>query len=398
MSLIKAIHGRKNKFSIGDAIRRVARMNVRIRCAVEPSVAGCTPKPPQWGRSMDDYYELIAKAVKSLDLSTETTRRAIYDLARSAMLAKLRSLTPALSESDIRREQVALDEAISRAEAEASLLSPRRPESQPWPIRQDVDQRQLETSEASDLDVAALNLPPRKWAKLAALTVMTLLVLATAGLEGPGIIASLRGGPEGIAESAASDRNEPFGSSNPANPLVLQRAALYEEDQGDPAGKQYSGTVVWRTDSVSPSPGLTPHIASRADLEIPERHISARWSLRSDDDDALPASHTVELVFKLPPDDPHGGISSVPGLLMKGAESTPGVALAGVVVKAAPNIFLISLSTADADVQRNVQLMKERSWFDIPVAFDDGRRAIIAVEKGPAGERAFSEAFAAWEQ
>jgi hypothetical protein len=83
---------------------------------------------------------------------------------------------------------------------------------------------------------------------------------------------------------------------------------------------------------------------------------------------------------------------------MKGAESTPGVALAGVVVKAAPNIFLISLSTADADVQRNVQLMKERSWFDIPVAFDDGRRAIIAVEKGPAGERAFSEAFAAWEQ
>jgi hypothetical protein len=72
---------------------------------------------------MDDYYELIAKAVKSLDLSTETTRRAIYDLARSAMLAKLRSLTPALSESDIRREQVALDEAISRAEAEASLLS-----------------------------------------------------------------------------------------------------------------------------------------------------------------------------------------------------------------------------------------------------------------------------------
>jgi hypothetical protein len=59
MSLIKAIHGRKNNPSIGDAIRRVARTNVRIRCAVEPSVAGCTPKPPQWGRSMDDYYELI---------------------------------------------------------------------------------------------------------------------------------------------------------------------------------------------------------------------------------------------------------------------------------------------------------------------------------------------------
>jgi hypothetical protein len=173
---------------------------------------------------------------------------------------------------------------------------------------------------------------------------------------------------------------------------------FYEEDQGDPAGKQYRGTVVWRTDSVSPSPGLPPRIAVRADIEIPERHISLRWSLRSNDDEALAASHTVELMFKLAPDDPHGGIASIPGVLMKTTESTPGDQLAGLGVKAAPNLFLISLSAAEADMQRNVQLLKERPWFDIPVAFDDGRRAIIAVEKGPPGERAFAEAFAAWEQ
>jgi hypothetical protein len=103
-------------------------------------------------------------------------------------------------------------------------------------------------------------------------------------------------------------------------------------------------------------------------------------------------------MFKLPPDDPHGGISSIPGVLMKTTESTPGDQLAGIGVKAAPNLFLIALSTAEADMQHNVQLLKERPWFDIPVAFDDGRRAIIAVEKGPPGERAFAEAFAAWEQ
>src|SRR5438105_1609879 len=61
--------------------------------------------------SMADYYPLIAQAVESLDESTAMTRRAIYDLARSAMLAKLRSLTPELSASDIDREQVALDAA-----------------------------------------------------------------------------------------------------------------------------------------------------------------------------------------------------------------------------------------------------------------------------------------------
>ena len=76
--------------------------------------------------SMADYYPLIAQAVESLEESTATTRRAIYDLARSAMLAKLRSLTPELSESDIFREEVALDDAIRRAEGTGDhSLAPR---------------------------------------------------------------------------------------------------------------------------------------------------------------------------------------------------------------------------------------------------------------------------------
>lgn len=388
---------------------------------------------------MADYYPLIAQAVESLEESTEMTRRAIYDLARSAMLVKLRSLTPALSESEINREQAALDNAIKRAEAEAEAVQRRRnspsrssasrPVSPPRPMRQVVDHYQPVTDQEDDLDGASTfqyrarqssirwlsacraalldrGNGPRQRRKLAALTIMILLVLVAAGLQGPRIIASLRGPSDGIAESAArSDRgalskiidrisSEPFGS----NPSAAQKVALYEEDQGDPAGKQYGGTVVWRTDSVSPGPGLAPQVIIRADIEIPERQMSVRWSLRSNDDKALPASYTVELLFKLPADFPHGGISNIPGLLMKESESTPGVPLAGLGVKAAPNLFLITLSTAEVDVERNIQLLKERSWFDIPVAFDDGRRAVIAVEKGSSGERAFSEAFAVWEQ
>jgi hypothetical protein len=34
--------------------------------------------------------------------------------------------------------------------------------------------------------------------------------------------------------------SEPFGS----NPSAAQKVAFYEEDQSDPAGKQYGGTVV----------------------------------------------------------------------------------------------------------------------------------------------------------
>jgi hypothetical protein len=49
-------------------------------------------------------------------------------------------------------------------------------------------------------------------------------------------------------------------------------------------------------------------------------------------------------------------------------------------------------------MQRNLQLLKERSWFDIPVVYGDGKRAIIAIEKGTPGDRAFADAFAAWGQ
>ena len=112
----------------------------------------------------------------------------------------------------------------------------------------------------------------------------------------------------------------------------------------------------------------------------------------------MSASHTIEIMFTLPPNFFHGDISEIPGVLMKRSEFAPGVPLAGLSLKVASNFFLISLSSAGADMQRNVQLLRELSWFDIPIVYDDGHLAIIAIEKGSTGERAFSEGFAAWEE
>ena len=122
------------------------------------------------------------------------------------------------------------------------------------------------------------------------------------------------------------------------------------------------------------------------------------WSLRRNTDQGLPASHTVEIMFKLPPDFPAGSISNVPGILMKQTEQSRGVPLAGLAVKVTNGYFLIGLSSADADRERNVQLLKERPWFDIPVVYTNNRRAILALEKGTPGERAFADAFNAWGQ
>jgi len=174
------------------------------------------------------------------------------------------------------------------------------------------------------------------------------------------------------------------------------QVVLYE-DQTNPNGRLV-GSAAWRIEQVAPGPGQKPDIVVRAEIEIPEQKVSVRLSLRRNDDKQLPASHAVEIVFTLPPDFPHGGISNIPGILMKQGATTRGVPLSGVAVKVTANFFLIGLSSVDVEMQRNMQLLKERSWFDIPVVYGDGKRAIIAIEKGTPGERAFTEAFAIWGQ
>lgn len=179
-------------------------------------------------------------------------------------------------------------------------------------------------------------------------------------------------------------------------PAVAQRVVLYEEDPNNPQGRQYVGSAVWRTDTVSPGSGLAPELEVRADITIPDRNMTVTWTLRRNTDQALPASHTIEIMFNLPPDFPGGGIANVPGVLMKDSEQARGVPLAGLAVKVTNGFFLIGLSAVDTDVQRNTQLLKDKPWFDIPIVYTNGGRAILALEKGPPGDRAFADAFAAW--
>src|SRR5262245_48426432 len=69
---------------------------------------------------MADYYPLISRAVAALEKNNGENRRALYERARAALLAQLRGVTPALEESDITRERLALEESIRKVEAEAA--------------------------------------------------------------------------------------------------------------------------------------------------------------------------------------------------------------------------------------------------------------------------------------
>ena len=260
---------------------------------------------------------------------------------------------------------------------------------------------------------------PQSYGKMIRIGLVMTLVLAIVGLlvwQRSNIVAfagnitggvmALFGPSSGPPREAAAparpkitDRiGQPSSSPQPSGPPVAQRVVLYEEEPDDPAGKRFVGTVLWRTEMRPASPGRPPEMAVRGDIEVPDRKMSVTLSFRRNTDASLPASHTIEIVFALPSDTPSGGVQKVPGVLMKQAEQTRGVPLAGLAVPVTPGYFLIGLSSVESDMQRNVQLLKERSWFDIPIIYNNNRRAILAMEKGTPGEQAFNQAFATWKQ
>jgi hypothetical protein len=508
---------------------------------------------------MTDYLPLIARAVDGLDRSTGEARRALYERARTALVTQLRGVDPPLSESEITKERLALEDAIRKVEADAArkaraeqrsagaappprgrspadigrgetgrtearraepppsrpaaadsnqaaplsarerLLNARSPappkresmrsfreaisdvhdlggataksaqsardtrasygapppmpgdDAAPPPLNdfamegdaddfsaERYDSRQARNHEPSYHDDGILQapqralspedehaqVPPARNYRGLVMLVLALIVLgglmATIAWQWP----RLSGAYHYVAQIGAKQPNQPkgeaasqpkFGGRVPQDqasaqaqaggapgsgtaPAVAQRVVLYEEDANDPQGKRFAGSVIWRTETVSPGPGLAPELAIRADVEIPERHINMTWSLRRNTDQNLPASHTIEILFNLPADFAGGGIANVPGIMMKQSEQQRGTPLAGLAVKVTNGFFLIGLSAVDTDLQRNIQMLKERPWFDIPVVYTNGSRALLAMEKGTPGDRAFADAFAAWDK
>jgi len=176
--------------------------------------------------------------------------------------------------------------------------------------------------------------------------------------------------------------------------VAPQRAVIYDEDPSEPQGKQYVGQAVWRTEKVEGRNGTTD-IAIRAEIDIPDRNFKATLIIRRAKTALSMFSHIVEMTFQL---STGGGVSNVPGVIMKSDEQARGTPLAGLAIKVTDNFLLMSLSNVDADRSRNLQLLKERSWFDISLLYANQRRANIALEKGASGERAFADAFGVWQQ
>lgn len=492
---------------------------------------------------MADYYPVLTRAVAALDPNTAETRRAVYERARQAIVKQLRSYDPPLSESEITKERLGLEEAVRKIEAEHRTASqptraplPPLPERMPPPpsVRSEtpaapnlgsklaepassprpaVPESRMAGSEgltkvhaaaaaAASLGAATANArvaasttqaafeppapraapriepnferprvpgprpearptrivredpefddpnphlrepepdleEPRPRAPAIGGLVAIVLVLAlgigaylardqiagllgtdnaeiaTAPSDGPKVADRVGAAPDAVpdatlrndtppADQAAAPEQQgapPAELSTPTTPgdgsLVAQRAILYDEAPDAQEGAATAtGSVAWRTE---PMPNDPQRIQLVGEVSVPQRGLGVTITFTRNLDKTLSASHMIEIVFTTPPDFANGGVGNVPGILFKPSEAEGGSALKGMSVKVMKNMFWIGLEQSPADREQNMQAIRTRGWIDLPILYENGRRAVLTIEKGTPGERAFETAFAAWD-
>ncbi|MEW5424344.1 hypothetical protein [Amorphus sp. 3PC139-8] len=204
------------------------------------------------------------------------------------------------------------------------------------------------------------------------------------------------GASSGTGASETSPSSVQQDTTRAPAPAGNFEVVLYEEGgSAGQGGNALRGSVDWEflEESIG---GQSPEPVVRAKLAIPERDLIATMLFRKNNDSALPASHLIEISFELPSDFPGGAIANVPGLIMKQSESAQGNALLGASAQVSDNLFWIALSASPADEEKNLELLRDRSWIDIPLLYESGGRAILTVDKGPQGTEAINQALDAW--
>jgi hypothetical protein len=196
--------------------------------------------------------------------------------------------------------------------------------------------------------------------------------------------------------AAAPQSKTPSASPATPPPRGAQQAALYEETESEPNGHRFSGSVTWRTEQTQPAAGGPSEPAIVAEIRIPDQPLGLTMTLRRNHDRALPASHTIDLKFDLPPGQPNGGILNVVAVQMGADDRSSGQQLGSSIVQVSPDYFLVGLSAIEIDARLNLQLLKERPWFGIQFIYGNNRRALLSFEKGESGEKVMAEALGQW--
>ncbi|MCI5074591.1 hypothetical protein [Oricola sp.] len=221
----------------------------------------------------------------------------------------------------------------------------------------------------------------------------------SSGAGGEGTTVSGQSTGDGaVASAGQSDTAPSQAGTQPAALPVGQRAIFYQERTGTQAGTAEAGATIWSVVQESPGGDAPPEPAIRAEASIPDLGLTMEMTIRRNIDETFPASHVIELLFRVPETFEGRGITDVQRITFKGTEQDPGNALIGVAAPLDTNIFLIALTDAQTATETNLNLMRREQWIDIPMQYVSGRRALITLEKGIPGEQVFNEVLASWDQ
>lgn len=174
--------------------------------------------------------------------------------------------------------------------------------------------------------------------------------------------------------------------------LVGQRAIFEEQGAEGAPGKSVAGVVAW---SQKTRENGQPSIVGV--IELPERNATLSLTITKNTDEALPASHLIEIEFRGAEGLIESPLERVPALFMKKTAQSRGQRLAGEAVPVTENIYWIALSDQGEQVSRNIALLRQGNWFGLPILFKNGRGALINFEKGIPGDQVFEAVLAAWE-
>jgi len=246
---------------------------------------------------------------------------------------------------------------------------------------------------AEGQSVAQLNVPPAQPAPAASAPSAG---TPPANAPAPGTSAPATGADAAATpNSAAPPVNAPSATPADAPALAGEKMFLYEERIGQTAPTAIDGAVSWSLQREAGANGQQePVIQGR--INVPGRGLTALVTVKRNTDPSLPASHLIEIVFAVPPDFEGGAIDSVQRIAMKQTEQDRGNALIAVPAKITDDFHMIALNDFPDARTTNLELLRSRNWMDIPVAYRNGRRALLTLQKGPEGERVFNEAIREW--
>ncbi|WP_156342841.1 hypothetical protein [Devosia sp. A16] len=192
-------------------------------------------------------------------------------------------------------------------------------------------------------------------------------------------------------QTPAADAAQAAAAVDPAGLAGSQSLLLEASDSGTTGAVPFSGTVEWSkgTDEM----GL-PTLIGKAN--IPARNLAVDVLIRKNSDASLPASHLMEVNFRVTDSFIGGSIAGLPGVLLKNEELVQGTPLVGASARVVGNSFLFALSASPADITANSSLLISRKWIDLALIYATGKRAIITLEKDAEAEKMFTEVVGEW--